>query len=340
MYLVSVIVPVYNAENFLDNTINSVINQTLGFENIELILVDDNSSDGSKDVIKKYSNQFENVIYYFSENNHGFPGFGRNMGLKLASADYVMFLDNDDEYDQDMCKMLYETMINENVDLVSCGRLLVDFLGDVKDNYNCVGGRRVNNSLIYENDEVLSFSSITVWNKIFKKSIIDDFNLKFIENTSADDFIFSVEYHSKSKRIIHLLDYYGYLWNIRDESLSHDIKIEHIEEVITAYKYLVNKLKEGSNIESSIVILRYMIILLLMKCSYVHVDYNRFKYILNEIYYFEKSIGMDFNLQNKFLDIPNNLILKQHFGLAILYFRLFDTIRNNTFLRKINRLRK
>ena len=127
MYLVSVIVPVYNAENFLDNTINSVINQTLGFENIELILVDDNSSDGSKDVIKKYSNQFENVIYYFSENNHGFPGFGRNMGLKLASSDYVMFLDNDDEYDQDMCKMLYETMINENVDLVSCGRLLVDF---------------------------------------------------------------------------------------------------------------------------------------------------------------------------------------------------------------------
>ena len=58
--LISVIIPVYNAENYLDKTINSVINQSLGFDNIELILIDDNSKDNSKEVIERYCNKYEN----------------------------------------------------------------------------------------------------------------------------------------------------------------------------------------------------------------------------------------------------------------------------------------
>ena len=89
-YKVSVIMPIYNAEKNLENTIKSVINQTIGFENIELILVDDASTDNSKKIIKRFQEKYPNIIAYFSENNHGFPGFGRNIGLKLATSEYIM----------------------------------------------------------------------------------------------------------------------------------------------------------------------------------------------------------------------------------------------------------
>ena len=81
-YKISVIMPIYNAEKHLNNTIQSIIDQTIGFENIELILVDDASKDNSKMIIESYAEKYENIIPYYSEKNHGYPGFGRNIGLK------------------------------------------------------------------------------------------------------------------------------------------------------------------------------------------------------------------------------------------------------------------
>ena len=340
MFLVSVIIPVYNAEYSLKTAIDSVINQSLGFENIELILVDDNSSDKSREIIKEYSQQFDNIIYYFSKLNHGFPGFGRNMGLKLSSANYVMFLDNDDVYDKDMCKTLYETITNENVDLVSCGRLLIDSLGEIKDDYHCSCGKIQDNFLIFENDETLSFCSKTVWNKIFKKEIVDKFNLKFLENTAADDYLFSVEYHSKSKKIIHLTDYYGYHWNIIDESLSHNLQIEQMDDVLNAYNYLACKLKEENLLSNADVIVNDMVEMLIIKSSFIQCNLNELNEVLKKICCFEKEINFNLSLNNKWLNIINILILKNQFNLAILCLKLVTGIRNITILRKINRLFK
>ena len=101
MYKISMIIPVYNAEKYLKRTINSIINQSIGFENIELILVDDNSQDNSKSIIEEYVAKYDNVIGIYSNENHGFPGFGRNKGIEIASAQYIMFSDNDDEHDKE-----------------------------------------------------------------------------------------------------------------------------------------------------------------------------------------------------------------------------------------------
>jgi len=69
MYKISMIIPVYNAEKYLKRTINSIINQSIGFENIELILVDDNSQDNSKSIIEEYVAKYDNVIGIYSNNN-------------------------------------------------------------------------------------------------------------------------------------------------------------------------------------------------------------------------------------------------------------------------------
>ena len=78
-YKISVIIPIFNAEKYLSHTIETIIGQSLGFENIELILVDDKSTDNSSKIIQEYANKYDNIVAIFSEVNHGFPGFGRNV---------------------------------------------------------------------------------------------------------------------------------------------------------------------------------------------------------------------------------------------------------------------
>jgi len=119
MYLISIIMPIYNAEKYLERTINSIINQTIGFENIELILVDDNSSDSSRDIINAFSKKYSNIVPFFSQVNHGFPGYGRNIGIKNASANYIMFSDNDDEYEVDFCEIVYNLIEKLDCDVLS-----------------------------------------------------------------------------------------------------------------------------------------------------------------------------------------------------------------------------
>lgn len=339
MYLISIIVPVYNAENYLDNTINSVINQSIGFENLELILVNDNSTDNSKKIIDQYCNNYDNIVAYHSDVNHGFPGFGRNMGVKLAKSEYIMFLDNDDEYDNEICKKLYDTLINEKADFVSCGRVIIDELGESKDSYYFSGGRNSNDYIIFENDEIFSLRSITIWNKIFKKEIILNSNLKFLENSSADDFAFSVEYNLKSNKIVHLNNYFGYKWNVRNESLSNDIKIEHIKEVIVAYYYIVDIIKDNDKLTVAFELLKHMISLLILKSSYLNANFNDFKEILNDINEFYSSLGVNIVLDDKLLNWGHKLVSHNYYRLAILYLRILKHVRKINFLRKINRVK-
>ena len=188
--------PIYNAEKYLDKSINSIVNQSIGFENIELILVDDCSTDNSRKIIEKYTKKYENIIYYFSNENHGFPGFGRNIGLEKATSEFIMFMDNDDELDFDICKKFYETITTEKADVVCCDKISVDCLSNIKTNINYKNGLEKNGKIIIQNDDILFFETSAVWNKIFKKEIINKNYLKFLENTTADDFAFSIIFYS------------------------------------------------------------------------------------------------------------------------------------------------
>ncbi|MBL5767067.1 glycosyltransferase [Heyndrickxia sporothermodurans] len=93
---VTVITPVYNSEKHLRKTIDSVINQSIGFENIEYILIDDCSTDSSRDILLDYSSKFDNIIVVFLKCNTGTPGKPRNIGIHLSTSKYITFLDADD----------------------------------------------------------------------------------------------------------------------------------------------------------------------------------------------------------------------------------------------------
>lgn len=109
-YAVSVVIPVYNSENTLEKTIQSVVDQSIGFNKIELILLDDKSTDTSRELIRTYTEQYPNVVAVFFAKNNGSPAIPRNTGIDLAKGKYVMFIDSDDWLSRDGIEKLYQML--------------------------------------------------------------------------------------------------------------------------------------------------------------------------------------------------------------------------------------
>lgn len=116
----SIVIAIYNTEEFLEEAIDSIINQDIGFENIELILVDDGSVDNSKNICLRYKEQYPNNIQYLYQENQG-QATARNNGMKLATGKYLNFLDSDDKLDLNTLSCVYEFFekYNDKVDVVS-----------------------------------------------------------------------------------------------------------------------------------------------------------------------------------------------------------------------------
>ena len=117
-YKISIIVPVYNVEDYLRNTLDSIVSQSFGLENLEVVLVDDKSTDGSADIIREYVDKYDNFKGIFFDEGSGFPGKPRNVGLEHATAEYIMFLDSDDWLEENACEVLYESIVDEDADNV------------------------------------------------------------------------------------------------------------------------------------------------------------------------------------------------------------------------------
>ncbi|WP_052332182.1 glycosyltransferase family 2 protein [Methanobrevibacter arboriphilus] len=113
--------PIFNAEKYLETSLNSIVNQSIGIENLQVILVNDGSTDKTKNIINEYAMKYDNFLAIHLENNIGGAYGPRNIGLKYAVADYLMFLDSDDRYELNACEILYNKISSEtygNLDIV------------------------------------------------------------------------------------------------------------------------------------------------------------------------------------------------------------------------------
>ena len=116
-YKLSIIVPTFNLENKVTLTFNSIKSQTIGFEDIEVIFVDDNSTDNTLKIIDGFSHDFENVKVFKTDENSGFAGKPRNVGLEKSTGEYVLFLDGDDQLLVDSCEILLKNIKSDNCDI-------------------------------------------------------------------------------------------------------------------------------------------------------------------------------------------------------------------------------
>ena len=116
MDLISVIIPIYNVEQYLKECLESVINQT--YRNLEIILVDDGSKDKSGKICDEYKNKDERIKVVHKEN--GGLSDARNAGMKIATGKYIQFIDSDDFIDKDMIETLYNLIIENEADISMC----------------------------------------------------------------------------------------------------------------------------------------------------------------------------------------------------------------------------
>ncbi len=218
---ISIIVPIYNAENYLDKCIESLLNQTK--KEIEIILINDGSTDNSEKIIKSYKDK---RIKYFKNENQGI-GKTRNFGIEKAKGKYLMFVDSDDYIDKNMAKLMFDKAFSNSLDMVVCDYYKVINNENIEEKLPSFKPTTLKNSpnLLYD-------INLSPWNKIYKTSLVKDNNIRFVEDLKYEDAPFVIETLDKANRIGKVnkcLNYYVIHGNsettVRDKRVFDILKI-------------------------------------------------------------------------------------------------------------------
>lgn len=204
-YKISIIVPIYNAGKYLNECILSVINQTIGFESIQLILVNDGSKDNSKDIIDMYCKKYNNIEGYHLKESHSIGGFARNIGLEHAKGQFLMFLDSDDYIAKDACEKMFKAITKNNADIVTANYTCMNEDGNIWI-HPILDETRKSGELKEINQEFFYLFCPSVCLKIFRTEIINKHNIRFLEKVPAEDAYFSCFAFLNSKKIYYLSD--------------------------------------------------------------------------------------------------------------------------------------
>lgn len=246
---VSIIVPIYNVEKYLDRCMESLLNQTL--KDIEIIMVDDGSPDNCPKMCDEYASK-DNRVKVIHKKNAGL-GYARNSGLEKATGEYVAFVDSDDYVEMDAYEALLKSAIEYQADAVFAGFKTETTPG------NWVIEKEADTALVLSQKESYLYmlnmvanlpgvkeeraTSMSVWHSIYKKSIIDNFNLRFPSEREVvcEDIPFQVDFFLKCKKtVLSPIAFYNYCLN--DTSLTASFKPEKFYCNVKLRSLLLNKL--------------------------------------------------------------------------------------------------
>lgn len=237
--LISIIIPVYNLGNYLENCFNSILAQN--YSNYEVIIIDDGSNDNSSDICKKFTT-IDSRFKYFEQAKTG-VSTARNNGIHQSIGEYIIFIDADDTIAPNHLTNLLSYAEN---DIVFTGFTIVEINQKFKHNMSIPlnGSFEFNENIILQISKAGIFGS--TWNKLFKKEIISQFNISFNPKISyREDLIFTFDYikHCKKIGISSACTYY---YQLREKSLIHT-RIQ-----FDSYRYMIEELtKRISQLKST-----------------------------------------------------------------------------------------
>lgn len=215
--LISIIVPVYNAEAYLEKCVESLINQT--YRNIEIILINDGSNDSSERICLKFANE-DKRVKYFKQSNSG-AAAARNKGLDNASGNYIGFVDSDDFVDEDMFEVLLKFALDNDAD---ASQILSR---RVTDEGNIINQQLIN---VTENTELVCYNSNqaiehyllgnhSLWSHLYRASLFND--LRIPEGMSGEDLAIIIPLYSKVNKVVKINQYkYNYRYNTKSVTNS------------------------------------------------------------------------------------------------------------------------
>ncbi len=205
---VSVIIPAFNAENYIQLCIKSVFEQS--YDNLQIIVVDDGSTDETLQLVKYYAEKDSRIVSLHKEK--GGVSSARNMGLSRADGEYIAFLDADDTMEPNAIAVLVTEIEKHRADWVSCQYSMWGEHGDHLDDYAFISGKRIFSSdedrYIFLVNEYLNYKvGYEVWNKLYRADIIHNNHLSFSERIKiGEDQAFNIKYLMHAKNLYCLPD--------------------------------------------------------------------------------------------------------------------------------------
>lgn len=235
---VSVIIPVYNVEKYLGRCVDSILKQT--FQEFELLLVDDGSTDNSGKIAKQFSEEYPDKIKYIYQPNNG-SGAARNTGIQNAKCDIIVFIDSDDYIHEDMLFQMYNKMEEESLDIVICDYQRVDENDEITEIHREYLDEK--ECLVPNEEKQLLFADPSSCNKMFKKSLFVENDIYFPTKVwYAEDMRTIMKVIAVSNRIGYIATpFYNYF--TRSDSKMNTDNIERQVEVIDAIDDLLTFFK-------------------------------------------------------------------------------------------------
>lgn len=315
MKKISVIIPVYNVEEYLEECLDSIVNQSIGIENIEVIIINDGSTDSSMEIINKYQKKYSDWII-INRSNKGIS-ISRNEGIKKASSKYLMFLDSDDYLDKNALNDMYNISKKENADVV-IGRMKAF---NSKGFYPYYSDKIITKYDVFDleqNKKIVRLTSVCC--KLYKTDLVK--NISFPSKLGHEDNYFSLSVFVKAKRIVSVPKYYYYRRYREGEnpSFMQNLSLNTFKDLVQNYRlFFQDNKKNRVVINFSFRTFNNYIISRLSKkekkeakkivCSYV-------KYLFNK------------KILNKFEYCYYNISQKLYYFLANIFYKLTNVIKN------------
>lgn len=251
---ISVIIPVYNAEKYIGICLDSLKSQT--YQALEIICIDDESTDHSQEIIKQYCGLDERIKYYRIK-NAGVSN-ARNVGIEKSTGEYILFLDSDDWIDCETCEVAYNSLLSNNADVVmwpyireygnlslkkdilsrdtvfegdSLKKLHKSFIGYVEDGF-----------FASDNMDALS----TVWGKLYRRNIIEGIKFYDIKEIgSYEDGLYNMQVFGKAKKAVYINRYFSHYRKDNDSSLTSTYNSDLLIQRKKIYDQMLQYIQKG-----------------------------------------------------------------------------------------------
>lgn len=222
---ISIIIPIYNAEKYLDACIKTILAQT--FKDYEIICINDGSKDNSLQILNTYKQKYSNIFQIYSQDNQG-QAAARNTGVNKASGEYIAFLDADDIIEPDYLEILYKTAKEKNSEMVICSYEKFD------DDGNIVLRRNAKDWEIHFGNGITHVFQYSPWGKLISRNMLKKYDIHFIEGEKMEDGPYGIITNSIAKNVV-ALDYIGYHYRLHSSSTMGGIRkkgisISHMDQ--------------------------------------------------------------------------------------------------------------
>ena len=294
--LISIIVPVYNTDKYLKKCLNSIINQT--YKNLEIILIDDGSTDDSGNICDNYAKKDNRIIVKHTKNNG--VSTARNIALDIAKGDYITFVDSDDYIDKNMYELMINKMVASQSDICICafckednnGNPIKPIKNDPKEGHYIFDRIDFPNE-IHFNSNIMGYT----WNKVYNNRLIKKNKIRFNRDFKmTEDSLFNMEIFDSNKKFKCCYinsNFYHYVIYQHDNITNYNMSNMSFFKVI---KLEIDILKQNN--------LDYHFLMESFVTNFTKVKFyiNKYKIIKNDDYYI---------IEEKFKNYKNNISIKK-----------------------------